>query len=77
MCHNRKVKIVDGHELCDCGKDSCIPCRGGLGFCLVCRGAEASMPSHCPKVEMTQEVEGRVLAGKIDFKDGAWIKKGD
>jgi hypothetical protein len=50
----------------------CLVCEGGLAWCTVCGGGEASMPTECPGVKMSQEQQDAVQAGTLDFKDGEW-----
>lgn len=59
-----------------CDKQHCHFCEGGLLYCTVCHGAEASAPTHCPGVVMCQDVQDQVQAGKIDFKNGKWTSDG-
>lgn len=48
-------------------------CDGGLASCTVCKGGEASLPTHCPGVKMTAEQQDDVQAGRLDFAGGEWI----
>lgn len=58
-------RLERSHECCD-GSGCCV-CKGGLGHCLTCGGAEASLPTHCPQRRMTQiEVEA-VSDGDLDY----------
>ena len=52
---------------------SCNICDGGLAFCKVCRGAEASLPTECPGRRMTDREEELVTSGRIDFVNGQWV----
>jgi hypothetical protein len=54
--------------------DGCTSCV--LAHCMVCSGAEGSLPTHCPGRSMTPFEEENVYAGRLDFKDGQWIAKG-
>ena len=46
----------------------------GLAHCKVCGGAEGSLPTDCPKVQITEEQDADIYSGKIDFKDGEWVE---
>ena len=67
-----------GHKLYRCGPDceGCFACEGGLSMCTVCGGAEASLPTHCPGVEMDDVTCSSVQIGIADYKDGEWWYKG-
>lgn len=52
----------------------CQFCDGGLALCVVCRGAEGSLPTECPGEPMTKAQEDEVYRGVIDFRNGKWIK---
>lgn len=56
-----------------CEKASCMICDGGLLVCTVCNGAEACLPSECPRVRMTSDQSHGVLRGVTDFRGGAWV----
>lgn len=52
----------------------CCPiCDGGLASCVVCRGAERSLPTECPGVEIGSYEQEGVMAGKLDFRGGEWV----
>lgn len=55
-----------------CDEEGCCVCEGGLAWCTVCGGAEASMPTECPGVKMTQGQQDEIQAGRIDFRGGQW-----
>lgn len=69
-----KIPSTGGHVFldCQCHEDRCPLCEGGLTLCTVCGGAEGSLPTACPGVKMTLEQADEVMAGTLDFKDGAW-----
>jgi hypothetical protein len=46
----------------------------GLAHCMVCGGAESSLPTKCPGRRMTAQEEDMVSDGKWDFV-GHWIAK--
>lgn len=56
---------------CDCDKRAddfyCVFCETGLALCVVCGGAEASMPTHCPGKMMTDLQAEAVQAGVADY----------
>jgi hypothetical protein len=53
--------------------DSCQACV--LAFCKVCKGAEGSLPTHCPGERMGGDVADAVYAELVDFKNGEWVQK--
>lgn len=61
------------HKLYHCADSctGCMYCDGGLGLCVVCGGAEASLPRHCPGERMTEAQEDAVTAGLLDFERNA------
>lgn len=63
------------HTFHECAKPGCRVCRGGLGWCIVCGGAESSLPTECPGKRMGPEIEEAVSKGTMDFIDGAWESK--
>lgn len=74
-----RFEVTTGHreaDWCTCeGAGRCMGCN--LFLCDVCGGAEGSLPTHCPGRKMTSEEGDDVYAGKVDFKDGRWIKTGE
>jgi len=48
----------------------------GLHHCKNCGGAEASLPTHCPGFQMSDEVEKAVQFLGLDFVDGRWLWRG-
>ena len=46
---------------------------GGLAQCLVCNGAEGSLPTECPGQPMTSHQDMDVYADRADFVRGAWV----
>lgn len=58
---------------CTCDGAHCPICAGGLLHCTTCGGAEASAPTECPGLKMTQWEEAAVQAGLLDFRGGQWI----
>ena len=65
-----------GHVYHQCAEANCQICRGGLCLCVVCGGAEASLPTDCPGKKMMSETQDCVQDGSMDFKDGSWVFKG-
>lgn len=64
------------HFLHTCEDKECLGCnycRGGLAFCRVCKGAEASLPTDCPGRRLTEVEEQRITEGSMDFVEGAWV----
>ena len=63
-----------GWEKCDlCNRDA----HPDLFICTICNGAESSLPTDCPGRKMTGEEEEMVQQGRLDFKDGVWIRRGE
>ncbi len=63
------------HDVCD-KPGRCCYCDGGLSFCTVCKGAEASLPTNCPGRPMVLFEINAVSNGTFDFIDGkGWVKK--
>ena len=60
-------------ETCEPDCSGCHLCDGGLIACKVCKGAEASLPTHCPGYVMSREQEEGIQAGWLDFRDGLWV----
>lgn len=60
-----------------CGEETCFVCNGGLAWCTVCGGAEASMPTECPGVKMTQYQQDLVQAGVLDYVERGWRSGGE
>lgn len=67
-----RARALATHKLCDCDKDRCPACSGGLALCTICGGAEGSLPYECPGVRMTSQQGDDVYARKIDFIAGEW-----
>jgi len=45
----------------------------GLQHCKVCNGAEASLPTECPGVKMTESQQDLVQNGYIDYVRSQWM----
>jgi len=43
-----------------------------LAVCLVCRGAEGSLPFQCPGAAMTTEQQDAVYAARLEYMRGQW-----
>lgn len=54
------------------GQSTCAFCEGGLFLCVVCAGAEGSLPTDCPGVKMPMDVSDAVYEGLVDYRAGAW-----
>lgn len=61
----------------ECQVPHCNICDGGLAYCKVCGGAEASLPTECPGEKMSSQTADDVVACRMDFKGGQWIKTQD
>lgn len=61
----------------ECQVHHCNICDGGLAYCKVCGGAEASLPTECPGEKMSSQTIDDVFACRMDFKGGQWIKTQD
>jgi hypothetical protein len=58
----------------DNGSPTCKFCEGGLALCTICGGAEGTLPSECPGIEMSEYQEDAVWLYKtLDFKNGKWF----
>lgn len=55
-----------------CDKPHCQYCHGGLAYCTTCHGGEASLPTECPGRPMSPTAAAAVLAGRMDYVNGAW-----
>lgn len=51
----------------------CFMCTGGLAWCVVCSGAEAALPTHCPGAPMSEQQMQAVAALQTDYVNGAWL----
>lgn len=45
-----------------------------LSLCRVCGGAEGAMPTECPGAKLKADQLDRILAGTLDFKNGAFVE---
>lgn len=43
-------------------------------MCTVCGGAEADLPTHCPRSHLSYDQRMSVSAGLADFINGRWIE---
>jgi len=66
MDHVRKV--------CNCNRDHCNYCEGGLFTCSVCGASEGELTSECPGRQMTDEELQSAYAGRLDFYKGHKIE---
>lgn len=58
---------------CTCRRSYCGYCEGNLFSCIICHGFEGSLPTDCPGERMSDEVQGNIYAGRIDFRsDSGW-----
>jgi uncharacterized membrane protein YagU involved in acid resistance len=55
------------HRLHRCDTYACFTCIAGLSECVVCWGAENSLPTHCPGRQMTTEEQLLVNMGSLDY----------
>lgn len=65
-----------GHRWAHCppGCEGCCICAGGLAFCEVCLGAEATLPENCPGRRLTDEEATAIMEGLLDYRrsQGGW-----
>lgn len=54
--------------------DRCPCCAGGLAYCTVCSGAEASLPTDCPGRQLTEAEQDGIAAGTLDYVRGHWLQ---
>lgn len=69
------IQYFPRHKFHRCKEFSCAICEGGLALCVVCGGAEGSLPTECPRERMTNAQENSVYAGTHGFVGGRWITK--
>ena len=55
----------------DCDNPHCNVCN--LYVCATCGGAEGSLTTACPGVQMSWDQTSGVYHGSLDFKDGRWV----
>ncbi len=60
------------HTLHKCSNEQCQICEGGLQSCIVCGGAEITLPTECPGRWMTDALMDKVRDKIIDFNGGVW-----
>lgn len=58
----------------DCELMHCHICDGGLAVCTVCKGAEGSLPTECPGLQMSAAQQEAVYQGHMDYQNGKWVK---
>lgn len=62
-------RLVGRDVPCSCSLDvHCMICDGGLSLCMVCGGAEASMPTDCPGSRMGDLTARGVESGALDYR---------
>jgi hypothetical protein len=61
------------HE--NCKKPYCEICEGGLSICSICGLIEGSLTTECPGYRCWTEKGDDIYAGKIDFRNGQWVKE--
>lgn len=62
------------HKLHSCKNVDCFTCDQGLADCIVCGGAEGSLPTDCPGLKMSAEARQGVYDKKLDFVKGKWVR---
>lgn len=67
---------ADGHVafVCTCYRTGCMFCDGGLFACALCNSFEGATTTHCPGEKMTADQSDAVYAGKLDYRNGAWLE---
>ncbi|WP_195178930.1 hypothetical protein [Mesorhizobium sp. INR15] len=63
------------HILHECNDHECFVCRGGLGLCTICGGAEGAMPTDCPGEKVDSAILDQVYRGEFDYIGGRWVSK--
>jgi len=58
-----------------CSNDECSICKGGLYYCVICKGGEGSLPTECPHRELTREEIDLIYKGRLDFVEDKWVIK--
>lgn len=67
VCYKCAPDCNDGH--------GCMICRGGLFQCVVCGGAEGSLPTDCPGERISHAHTHAILQGDLDFRFGeGWVR---
>lgn len=59
-------------EECNCDKEHCPVCIGGLAICKVCGLAEGCLTTHCPGERVNGDDQDAIYKGHVDFRNGAW-----
>ena len=60
------------HE--NCTHPHCPICEGGLAVCEICGCGEGELPTECPGFKCSSLLRDSIYRGKIDFKNGTWMK---
>ena len=67
-----KHKLLGVDAPCECDREGeCFICDGDISYCVICHGAESSLPTDCPEKKMTDNQQIGVTNGD-DYKDGNW-----
>jgi hypothetical protein len=69
------------HKLFRCDSRECMGCQfceGGLAFCTVCKGAEATLPTDCPGTPIAEWDSVLIQNGLLDYnRKLGWICTGE
>lgn len=61
---------------CTLGSEKCHQCNmdthAELFICAICRGAEGSLPTDCPKRAMSETEKDKIYLGTLDYRNGEW-----
>jgi hypothetical protein len=68
---SKREHIFEKHRGCEI--PHCHICDGGLAYCVVCKGAEGSLPTECPGAPMSGRTQDAVYAGLTNFVGGEWV----
>lgn len=72
----REVKPEWNHKLLkheNCERVYCNICEGGLALCIICNGAEGTLPLHCPGSAMSEALQDCIMHGVTDYRFGEWV----
>jgi hypothetical protein len=51
-----------------------VPGYEGCVECEICKSFEGEIPTECPNRPMTIQEKDDVFKGRVDFRDGEWVK---
>jgi hypothetical protein len=60
--------IPETHEQCQ-REGHCWICDGGLFACTVCKGAEGSLTTDCPGIELDVDIQEEIYGEALDYTE--------